>query len=723
MGMQFSCVTCPYVFPIKRCVSYKIYPKLKALDDVLGGAAAWENVDSTDEPCPKCSHPRAYFMQPSGITNNSGQRFSPSTSHGPVLGHSDNTNVLCNVLEAILIHGLRDSFSEKMSVLLVADPDRMPVPNFWPVVLIISHRDLIEQVSELSFISSEVGRSRAWVRLALNHGQIFSYLSVLLQDRHTLKEYYKTTAFLRDPERADITLGVLQPLASLTFSLATNAAVLNTWTQTPLVIAGIWTPSIQGFVSDPVLAATDVASTVYDVETHGVGIPDASTPISDHMFDMIIGGTPETSFISDYMEKNKVDTAKQEDKSSNKKQPILRDKKSDSVQLNDECEQQRTSVTGEDCEDSSPRKQEDTLPDSQIDQLLECSVSSTDNSKVYMTEWSVDSSRSTIIETSPEYNRLFSDLEGLGGLPSVPGLVVPDLDLDLSPSASTPSEDVSNESSQSDVAEKLSYEVVPLKQPSAEEMRRLLPLLTRLTTEEGLDAQAYKCYQCKSSIGMIYGKPRVCCYDSKYYCYECHENESALIPARLVHNWDFTLYPVCSANFQWLSSVNHQPLIDLRTVNPKLYCHIEDLAELQMMRTQLLYVRAYLFTCRSDAGQKLRRLVWPREHLYEHVHLYSVFDLQLVASGQLVTKVRQAVTFGRDHVAQCEVCSARGFHCELCSDNEVLFPFQLGNTYTCGACHGVYHSVCARGWKECPRCLRRAARREEHQGRDTTKKL
>lgn len=62
-GMRFSCVTCPYVFPIKKRVSYKIYPKLKALDDVLGGADAWKNVDSTDEPCPKCAHPRAYFMQ------------------------------------------------------------------------------------------------------------------------------------------------------------------------------------------------------------------------------------------------------------------------------------------------------------------------------------------------------------------------------------------------------------------------------------------------------------------------------------------------------------------------------------------------------------------------------------------------------------------------------------------------------------------------------------
>ena len=37
--------------------------ELKEVDDVLGGSAAWENVDSTEERCPKCSNPRAYFMQ------------------------------------------------------------------------------------------------------------------------------------------------------------------------------------------------------------------------------------------------------------------------------------------------------------------------------------------------------------------------------------------------------------------------------------------------------------------------------------------------------------------------------------------------------------------------------------------------------------------------------------------------------------------------------------
>ncbi|XP_077940170.1 DNA-directed RNA polymerase III subunit RPC10, partial [Gasterosteus aculeatus] len=44
-------------------VNNRKYPKLKEVDDVLGGAAAWENVDSTPETCPKCGHLRAYFMQ------------------------------------------------------------------------------------------------------------------------------------------------------------------------------------------------------------------------------------------------------------------------------------------------------------------------------------------------------------------------------------------------------------------------------------------------------------------------------------------------------------------------------------------------------------------------------------------------------------------------------------------------------------------------------------
>ncbi|XP_014283907.1 DNA-directed RNA polymerase III subunit RPC10 [Halyomorpha halys] len=61
--LRYKCRCCPYCFNITKRISFRTYPKLKEIDDVLGGAAAWENVDSTDERCPVCSHSRAYFMQ------------------------------------------------------------------------------------------------------------------------------------------------------------------------------------------------------------------------------------------------------------------------------------------------------------------------------------------------------------------------------------------------------------------------------------------------------------------------------------------------------------------------------------------------------------------------------------------------------------------------------------------------------------------------------------
>ncbi|CAO2637813.1 DNA-directed RNA polymerase III subunit RPC10 [Lemmus lemmus] len=42
---RFACNTCPYVHNITRKVTNRKYPKLKEVDDVLGGAAAWENVN------------------------------------------------------------------------------------------------------------------------------------------------------------------------------------------------------------------------------------------------------------------------------------------------------------------------------------------------------------------------------------------------------------------------------------------------------------------------------------------------------------------------------------------------------------------------------------------------------------------------------------------------------------------------------------------------------
>jgi len=59
----FFCSTCPYSNPIVNMVTKKTFPSRKVVDDILGGAAAWENVDRTAAPCPACNHNEAYFMQ------------------------------------------------------------------------------------------------------------------------------------------------------------------------------------------------------------------------------------------------------------------------------------------------------------------------------------------------------------------------------------------------------------------------------------------------------------------------------------------------------------------------------------------------------------------------------------------------------------------------------------------------------------------------------------
>jgi DNA-directed RNA polymerase III subunit RPC11 len=59
----FFCSTCSFSSKIATAVQKKAFPPRKVVDDILGGAAAWENVDRTMTVCPLCNHNQAYFMQ------------------------------------------------------------------------------------------------------------------------------------------------------------------------------------------------------------------------------------------------------------------------------------------------------------------------------------------------------------------------------------------------------------------------------------------------------------------------------------------------------------------------------------------------------------------------------------------------------------------------------------------------------------------------------------
>lgn len=109
----------------------------------------------------------------------------------------------------------------------------------WHKMFCCLHRDVIMELEKLSFVGTDIGRCRAWLRLALNHGLLECYLASLFREGFKLQAHYQPTALLLNPEEREVLLSYLQGLASLTFSLSYKSAVLNEWTTTPLALAGL----------------------------------------------------------------------------------------------------------------------------------------------------------------------------------------------------------------------------------------------------------------------------------------------------------------------------------------------------------------------------------------------------------------------------------------------------------------------------------------------------
>jgi hypothetical protein len=203
-----------------------------------------------------------------------------------------------------------------------------------------------------------------------------------------------------------------------------------------------------------------------------------------------------------------------------------------------------------------------------------------------------------------------------------------------------------------------------------------------------------------------------CC--ARYYCSDCHTGQTAVIPARLLYNWDAAPRPVARSSIIFLQHIAARPIIDMAVFNPGLARVAPALEEAGGLRKQLTYLVAYLAACtRAQAeGVKvaLAETVWPREYLYTGTELYSISDMEQLHRGELLVTLRAAVKVCTNHVLGCLVCSGRGFICEVCSDRRPVYPFHLATTSQCQQCQTVFHLECARRLACCPRCERLAAR-------------
>ncbi|XP_014116649.1 PREDICTED: pleckstrin homology domain-containing family M member 1 isoform X2 [Pseudopodoces humilis] len=235
----------------------------------------------------------------------------------------------------------------------------------------------------------------------------------------------------------------------------------------------------------------------------------------------------------------------------------------------------------------------------------------------------------------------------------------------------------------------------------------LLQYLVAIPTEKGLDSQSFICAGCSRQIGFSFARPKLCAFSGLYYCDICHQDEETVIPSRLIHNWDLTKRGVCKQALKFLTQIRNQPLIDLKLVNESLYKHVERMGRILRSREQLKLLGDYLIMCRSGALKELSKRLDHRHYLLECPHKYSVADLRQIADGAFETFLQSLLQFASHHVYSCDLCTQRGFICQICNSSDIIFPFEFDTTTRCSECKTVFHRDCHARAPSCPRCERR----------------
>ncbi|CAL1547265.1 unnamed protein product [Lymnaea stagnalis] len=235
----------------------------------------------------------------------------------------------------------------------------------------------------------------------------------------------------------------------------------------------------------------------------------------------------------------------------------------------------------------------------------------------------------------------------------------------------------------------------------------------------GLMIQNYRCWECRAPISFRVGspEPRVCDYTGRYYCELCHWNDTYIMPARVLHNWDFTPQKVvCRATKQFLKLMQRKAVIRIQDVNPMLFVYVDQLNEIKVggdrshllykLREEMMVMKKYIISCGSAMEAKLLLMLEKRQHFVESSDRYSMQDLLDAEDVLLPELVNIHSTWARHIKVDCQLCQGRGFCCELCGDEEVLFPFD-NIAVVCPKCCAVSHRHCFARKGSCPRCERR----------------
>ncbi|PKA61707.1 hypothetical protein AXF42_Ash008537 [Apostasia shenzhenica] len=234
-----------------------------------------------------------------------------------------------------------------------------------------------------------------------------------------------------------------------------------------------------------------------------------------------------------------------------------------------------------------------------------------------------------------------------------------------------------------------------------------------------LEIQQYKCAGCRRHLDagktflrelvqtFGWNRPRFCEYTGQLFCASCHSNDVAVLPARVLHYWDFSLYPVSQLAKAFLESIYDKPMLCVSAVNPFLFSKIPALLHVMGFRKKIGAMLPYVICPFRNSIQKSLGI---RRHLLESNDFFALRDLVDLSKGPfsaLPVMVENISNLILEHITQqCLICYDAGVACaarQACHDpSSMIFPFQETEAEKCSSCGSIYHKACFVNLLGCP---------------------
>ncbi|KFR04031.1 Pleckstrin homology domain-containing family M member 2, partial [Opisthocomus hoazin] len=109
---------------------------------------------------------------------------------------------LCEHLDHALLYGLQDLYL-----------------GYWVLVVHFTRREAIKQIEVLQHVATNLGRSRAWLYLALNENSLESYLRLFQENLSLLHKYYVKNALVCSHDHLTLFLTLVSGLEFIRFDL------------------------------------------------------------------------------------------------------------------------------------------------------------------------------------------------------------------------------------------------------------------------------------------------------------------------------------------------------------------------------------------------------------------------------------------------------------------------------------------------------------------------